>query len=146
MSFCHLLQGGSQKTNLVTSVSKIIVPYNFPCRCHNCQSELRINIFMLSSHLLAVTSEVLSFRPFLSNSSPSVHLSLGSDFQSLDWVAAGRQPLRPHMWLDCSHRASTDYCGFNWLLSRQRWYIAVPCLSVDRILRYKEPIVNTKII
>ena len=47
-----------------TSVSKIIVRNNFPCLCHDCQSELRINMFMLFSHLLeAMTSEVLSELP-----------------------------------------------------------------------------------
>ena len=110
MSFCHLLQGGSQKTNLVTSVSKIIVPYKFPCRCHNCQSELRINFYDI---FLSAWSDIQG--PELSSisfqiSSPLVHFSLSSDFQSLDWVAAGRQPLRPHMWLDRSHRASNYYC------------------------------------
>ena len=47
-----------------TSVSKIIVRNNFPCLCHDCQSELRINMFMLFSHLLeAMTSKVLSELP-----------------------------------------------------------------------------------
>ena len=66
---------------------------------------------MISSYLLPSSWAFVHFFP---NSSPLVHLSLSSDFQSLDWVAAGRQPPRPHMWLDRSHRASTDYF---WLLS-----------------------------
>ena len=64
------------------SVSKIIVRNNFPCLCHDFQSELRIQMFMLFSHLLeAMTSEGLSFRPFIPYSSPLVHLSL-----SVEWL------------------------------------------------------------
>ena len=82
-----------------TSVSKTIVRNNFPCRCHDFQSESRINIFMLFTHLLeTITSKVLSGPLSISFPIPvQVQFSLSSNLQSVDWVAAGRQPLGPHM-------------------------------------------------
>ena len=84
---------------LETSVSKTIVRNNFPCRCHDFQSESRINIFMLFTHLLeTITSKVLSGPLSISFPIPvQVQFSLSSNLQSVDWVAAGRQPLGPHM-------------------------------------------------
>ena len=38
-----------------------------------------------------------AFVDFFPNSSPKVQFSLSSNLQSVDWVAAGRQPLGPHM-------------------------------------------------
>ena len=106
VSFCHLLQGGSQKTNLVTSVSKIIVPYKFPCRCHNCQSELRINLY----DIFLSASKFLSSRPFLSK------------FQSISPFIA--EFWFPKFGLSGCWKAATQTAhvarpfapGFNWLL------------------------------
>ena len=94
-----------------TSVSKIIVRNNFPCLCHDCQSELRINMFMLFSHLLeAMTSEVLSELPSTSFQVP-VHLS-NSRWVLIykvwtEWLLEGSHSDRT--WLDRSHRASNYY-------------------------------------
>ena len=102
-----------------TSVSKIIVRNNFPCLCHDCQSELRINMFMLFSHLLeAMTSEVLSELPSTSFQVP-VHLS-NSRWVLIykvwtEWLLEGSHSDRT--WLDRSHRASNYY----WLQTTTTW-------------------------
>ena len=98
---------------LETSVSKTIVRNNFPCRCHDCQSESRINIFMLFTHLLeTMTSKVLSGPLSISFQIP-VQKS-NSRWVPIckvwtEWLLEGSHSDRT--WLDRSHLASNYYCN-----------------------------------
>ena len=97
---------------LETSVSKTIVRNNLPCRCHDCQSESRINIFMLFTHLLeTMTSKVLSGPLSISFQIP-VQKS-NSRWVPIckvwtEWLLEGSHSDRT--WLDRSHLASNYYC------------------------------------
>ena len=83
--------------------NSLIIPSQPLVACTSSVSKINI---LITFHVVAITLSHLlgamtwAFVYFFPNSSSLVHFSPSSDLKSADWVAAERQPFRPHMWLE----------------------------------------------